>query len=93
MPFACTAFLQLFFSVNNCANAKPSSPTREAPRAAVVEFKAFPWIEDVAAMLQLHTWSRRRLRKWRKQFVSGLSIERADLKMEETKHVSKQRFS
>ncbi len=58
-----------------------------------VEFTGLPQIENVAGILQLHRCLGEGFEKWRKQFDSGLSIERADLKMEETKHVSKQRFS
>jgi len=80
-------------AVNNYANAKPLSPTGKYVIPCSLNFAGFPWIENVARILQLHRCLGEGFEKWKKQIVSGLSIERADLKMEETKHVSKQRFS
>jgi len=65
----------------------------EARCPVFVEFAAFPWIENWQPCCTCIGGLGEDFEKWRKQFVSGQSIERADLKMEETKHVSKQRSS
>jgi hypothetical protein len=58
-----------------------------------VEFTGLSVDRKVATMLHLRRCLGEDFRKWRKQFGSGLSIERADLDWRKTKDVLQQWYS
>jgi hypothetical protein len=77
----------LRLSGNNCANAKPLSPTNKARLPVFVEFTGFPWIENVAPMLQLHRCLGEDFENGESNTAQSCPQNSADLEWRETKDV------